>query len=359
MQTVIRDHLAHTTVKPRRLDHSLAIRSGESCREALHTRADSTPLLPTPLVVLHVSLHGAIANSAALKAAASMKARRPARRHDPPRETASSTACCRKGDVLMLAKSAATRSRNRRARAAQNAYFAEGYTLRRCATLPPDIAFLTSAAGASASGSTSRSPFSTGLDALLANPTEIRVFRTRQIAGNQIRPRRIGSGPHRLFTRDYKRGSPEGQHPWHGEPILSEDEFIAQGEKGHDRGGSCSSTPTAMPRSTWPPRASTRLYQGRRQSPPIVIHRSQRRDQLATMSARVGPAISEPAWYGAMSTAQLSAEASISSAPSARAAGVSPRRTQRLQLRRSTLASCCGRRGARLADRHSRAPTNA
>ena len=29
------------------------------------------------------------------------------------------------------------------------------------------------------------------------------------------------------FTRDYDRGSPEGKHPWHGQPVLSEAEFVA------------------------------------------------------------------------------------------------------------------------------------
>jgi hypothetical protein len=38
------------------------------------------------------------------------------------------------------------------------------------------------------------------------------------------------------FTRDYKLGSPEGHHPWHGQPIIKQDEFDAMAAKVHARG---------------------------------------------------------------------------------------------------------------------------
>lgn len=39
-----------------------------------------------------------------------------------------------------------------------------------------------------------------------------------------------------FFTRDYKLGSPEGHHPWHGQPIIKQDEFDAMAAKVHARG---------------------------------------------------------------------------------------------------------------------------
>jgi predicted amidohydrolase YtcJ len=39
-----------------------------------------------------------------------------------------------------------------------------------------------------------------------------------------------------FFTKDYKLGSPEGHHPWHGQPNISEVEFIRQARQAHQRG---------------------------------------------------------------------------------------------------------------------------
>ena len=39
-----------------------------------------------------------------------------------------------------------------------------------------------------------------------------------------------------FFTREYAQGSPEGQHPWHGVPIVRQDEFNAMAAKVHARG---------------------------------------------------------------------------------------------------------------------------
>lgn len=38
------------------------------------------------------------------------------------------------------------------------------------------------------------------------------------------------------FTRDYANGSPEGHHPWHGQPIVSQDEFNKAARVVHERG---------------------------------------------------------------------------------------------------------------------------
>jgi len=38
------------------------------------------------------------------------------------------------------------------------------------------------------------------------------------------------------FTRDYASGSPEGHHPWHGEPLVKQDEFDRLAGLAHQRG---------------------------------------------------------------------------------------------------------------------------
>ncbi len=38
------------------------------------------------------------------------------------------------------------------------------------------------------------------------------------------------------FTRDYANGSPEGHHPWHGQPIVSQEEFNKAAKLVHERG---------------------------------------------------------------------------------------------------------------------------
>lgn len=38
------------------------------------------------------------------------------------------------------------------------------------------------------------------------------------------------------FTRYYANGSPEGHHPWHGQPIIDQDQFNAMAKQVHDRG---------------------------------------------------------------------------------------------------------------------------
>lgn len=39
-----------------------------------------------------------------------------------------------------------------------------------------------------------------------------------------------------LFTRQYKLGSPDGQHPWHGQSLVNQQEFDAMAAKVHARG---------------------------------------------------------------------------------------------------------------------------
>jgi predicted amidohydrolase YtcJ len=39
-----------------------------------------------------------------------------------------------------------------------------------------------------------------------------------------------------FFTQDYANGSPEGHHPWHGQPIITQEEFNRRAKIVHDRG---------------------------------------------------------------------------------------------------------------------------
>src|SRR5690606_32724062 len=198
------------------------------------TRAELDAIAPDrPLVVLHVSLPAAVPNSAPLKAGGIAEPT-----PVPPggmmlRDEAGrpTGVLLEKAMFLLLAKMPQRTAEQKLAAldAAQNAYFAEGYThAQDGATLPPDIAFLTSeAARERLKIDLALLPFSPGLDALLAQPDlkfgayrgHVKLQGIKFVLDGSVQAR---TG---YFTRDYKRGSPEGHHPWHGEPALSEAEF--------------------------------------------------------------------------------------------------------------------------------------
>ena len=312
VSAAIRDHLARAPARPGgwttvwQFDH-------ETLAEKRYiTRAELDAIAPDrPLVVLHVSLHGAVANSAALKAAGidegtpvppgGMMLRDDAGRRNG--------VLLEKAMFLLLAKMPQPTAEQKLAAldAAQNAYFAEGYThAQDGATQPPDIAFLTSpAAREKLKIDLALLPFSTGLDGLLANPDlefgswqgHVKLQGIKFVLDGSVQAR---TG---YFTRDYKRGSPEGHHPWHGEPVLSEAEFIAQAKKVHDRGwqlfvhanGDAAIDMAIRGFDT----LGIKAADNRR---PIVIHSQfQRRDQLAAYRRiGVGPAyFSNHTWYWA------------------------------------------------------------
>ncbi|MEI4509190.1 amidohydrolase [Sphingopyxis sp. CCNWLW253] len=312
VSAAIRDYLARNPAKPGgwttvwQFDH-------ETLAEKRYiTRAELDAIAPDhPLVLLHVSLHGAVANSAALKAAGIDEAT-----PVPPggmmlRDDAGKLngVLLEKAMFLMLAKMPQPTAEQKLAAldAAQNAYFAEGYThAQDGATQPHDVAFLTSpAARERLKIDLALLPFSPGLDALLANPDlkfgtyqgHVKLQGIKFVLDGSVQAR---TG---FFTRDYQRGSPEGHHPWHGEPILSEEEFVAQARKVHDRGwqlfvhanGDAAIDMAIKGFDT----LGIKAADDRR---PIVIHSQfQRRDQLAAYKRiGVGPAyFSNHAWYWA------------------------------------------------------------
>ena len=304
------------------------------------TRAELDAIAPDrPLVVLHVSLHGAVANSAALKAAGIDEVT-----PVPPggmilRDDAGrlNGVLLEKAMFLLLAKMPQPTAEQRLAAldAAQNAYFAEGYThAQDGATQPPDLAFLTSPqARERLKIDLALLPFSPGLDALLAKPDlkfgsyqdHVKLQGIKFVLDGSVQAR---TG---YFTRDYKRGSPEGHHPWHGEPVLSETDFVAQAKKVDDRGWQLFVHANGDAAIDMAIRGFDALgIKAADDRRPIVIHSQfQRRDQFAAYKRiGVGPAyFSNHAWYWAdVHRTNFPAEVVdfISPFASARAAGLTP-----------------------------------
>ncbi|WP_411339019.1 amidohydrolase [Sphingopyxis sp. J-6] len=338
LQRAIADHIAAKAIPPGgwvvvwQYDQ-------ENLAEKRHiTRAELDAVAADrPIVVLHVSLHGLVANSAALAAAKLTDASQP-----PPggmllRDTAGrlNGVLLEKATFLMLAAMPQPTADQKLAAldAAQNAYFAEGYThAQDGATLPPDIAFLTSPqARERLKIDLALLPFSPGLDALLANPDirfgeyqgHVKLQGIKFVLDGSVQAR---TG---YFTRDYKRGSPEGHHPWHGEPVLSEAAFIAQARKVHERGWQLFVHANGDAAIDMAIRGFDALgIEATDNRRPIVIHSQfQRPDQLpAYRRIGVGPSyFSNHSWYwGDVHRTNFPAEVVdfISPLRSARAAGL-------------------------------------
>ncbi|PKP88191.1 MAG: amidohydrolase [Alphaproteobacteria bacterium HGW-Alphaproteobacteria-17] len=340
VQTVIRNHVARSPAKPGGWTTVWQFDQENLTEKRYITRAELDAVAPDhPLVVLHVSLHGAVANSAALTAAGidettSVPSGGIILRDDAGKLNG---VLLEKAMFLLLARMPQPTPEQKLAAldAAQNAYFAEGYThAQDGATQPPDVAFLTSpAARERLKIDLALLPFSTGLDGLLASPDV--NFGTYQghvkLQGIKFVLDGSVQGRTGYFTRDYKRGSPEGHHPWHGEPILSETEFAAQAKKVHDRGWQLFVHANGDAAIDMAVRGfdalGIRAADNRR---PVVIHSQfQRRDQLpAYARIGVGPAyFSNHAWYwGDVHRTNFPAEVVdfISPLRSARAAGLTP-----------------------------------
>lgn len=340
VQAVIRSHVARSPAKPGGWTTVWQFDQEVLAEKRYITRAELDAVAPDrPLVVLHVSLHGAVANSAALKAAGIDEAA-----PVPPggmmlRDDMGKLngVLLEKAMFLLLAKLPQPTAEQKLAAldAAQSAYFAEGYThAQDGATLPSDIAFLTSAAARERLKiDLALLPFSTGLDALFANPDlkfgayqgHVKLQGIKFVLDGSVQGR---TG---FFTRDYKRGSPEGHHPWHGESILSEADFIAQAKKVHDRGWQLFVHANGDAAIDMAVRGFDALgIKATDNRRPVVIHSQfQRRDQLpAYARIGVGPAyFSNHAWYwGDVHRTNFPADVVdfISPLRSARAAGLTP-----------------------------------
>lgn len=340
LQAAIRAHIAARAMPPGQWAIIWQY-DQEALAEKRHiTRAELDAVAADrPILVLHVSLHGAVANSAALAAAGIDEATPVPPGGIMPRgaDGKLNGVLLEKAMFLMLAKMPQPAAEQKLAAldAAQNAYFAEGYThAQDGATLPPDIAFLTSdAARQRLKIDLALLPFSTGLDALLAQPDLKFGTYTDHVKLQGIKFVLDGSVQARtgFFTRDYARGSPEGTHPWHGQPVLSEADFIAQAKKVHDRGWQLFVHANGDAAIDMAIRGFDALgIKAADDRRPVVIHSQfQRRDQLpAYARIGVGPAyFSNHAWYWAdVHRTNFPAEVVdfISPLRSARAAGLTP-----------------------------------
>lgn len=340
LQSVIRDYIARRAIPAGgwvvvwQYDH-------EKLAERRHiTRAELDAVSPDhKIVVLHVSLHGLVANSAALTAAHFTDATQP-----PPGGMMLRDAAGRLNGVLlekamymlMPALPQPTEAQKLAGLdAAQQRYFAEGYThAQDGAAQPADVAFFTSAAArAHLKIDLALLPFYTGLDALLANPGV--KFGTYQghVKLQGIKFILDGSPQARTayFTRDYARGSPDGAHPWHGQPITTQDEFDTLARKVNDRGWQIFVHANGDAAIDMAIKGFDALgIQAAADRRPIVIHSQfQRPDQLADYKRiGVGPAyFSNHTWYWAdIHRSNFPAEVVdfISPFKSARAAGLIP-----------------------------------
>ncbi|MFM6949417.1 MAG: amidohydrolase [Novosphingobium sp.] len=210
------------------------------------TRAELDAILPDrKVVLLHVSLHGLVANSAALKAAKLRDGMKP-----PAGGVMPSDAKGKLTGLLfekaMLPMSLVLPQPSVEAKLAaldgvQMRYAREGFTWAQDgATNPVDLAFLTSpAAQQRLKIDLALLPFAmTGIDAVLDNPAMTPGAHFGRVKLQGIKFTLDGSPQARtaFFTRDYALGSPDGQHPWHGQPVTTDEAFQTLARKVHERG---------------------------------------------------------------------------------------------------------------------------
>ena len=310
LQAVIRDHIARKAPAPGEWV-TVWQYDQEGLAEKRHiTRAELDAVAPDrPLLVLHVSLHGAVANSAAL-AAAGLDEATPVPEGGMMLRDADGKlngVLLEKAMFALLPKMPRPSAERKLAAldAAQARYFAEGYThAQDGATQGEDFAFLTSEAVRDRLRiDLALLLFAPQLDALLAEP-DIRFGRyDGHVKLQGIKFVLDGSPQARtaFFTRDYARGSPEGHHPWHGAPILSAEEFTAEARKAHERGWQLfvhANGDAAIDMAIAGFDALGIAAADNRR--PVVIHSQfQRRDQLpAYVRIGVGPSyFSNHSWY--------------------------------------------------------------
>lgn len=210
------------------------------------TRAELDAILPEhKVVLLHVSLHGLVANSAALDAAGLHDGMAPPEGGVMPSD-ASGKLTGLVFEKAMMPVSAVLPKPSAEMRLAaldrvQMLYAREGFTWAQDgATTPADLTFLTSPeAQRRLKIDLALLPFAmTTLDTILQNPTYVPGARFGRVKLQGIKFTVDGSPQARtaFFTRDYALGAPDGSHPWHGQPIVRDADFQALLHKVHDRG---------------------------------------------------------------------------------------------------------------------------
>lgn len=263
------------------------------------------------IVVLHQSLHALVANSAALHAAGLTDASQPPAGGMMLRDADGrlNGVLLEQSTFLMLAAMPQLSPEQKLARldAAQQRYFAEGYThAQDGATMPADLAFFTSpAAHEHLKIDLVLLPLYTGLDALLARPDIRFGDYDGHVKLQGIKVILDGSPQARTgyFTHDYARGAPDGSHPWHGAPAMDQAAFDRLATTVTNRGWQIfvhANGDAAIDMAIKGfDAAGIKAADDRR---PVVIHSQfQRRDQLADYKRiGVGPSyFSNHAWYWA------------------------------------------------------------
>lgn len=210
------------------------------------TRAELDAILPDhKVVLLHVSLHGLVANSAALDAAGLKDGMTPPEGGVMPSD-ANGKLTGLLFEKAMLPMSAAMPKPSLQMRLAaldrvQMLYAREGFTWAQDgATTPTDLAFLTSPeARDRLKIDLALLPFAmTGIDAILQNPGYRPGARFGRVKLQGIKFTLDGSPQARTayFTREYALGAPDGHHPWHGQPVVRDTDFQALLNKVLERG---------------------------------------------------------------------------------------------------------------------------
>jgi predicted amidohydrolase YtcJ len=312
LQGVIRSHITRRAI-PKGAWVVVWQYNEEKLSEKRHiTRAELDAVSPDhKIVLLHISLHGLVANSPALAAAGLSDASQP-----EPGGLMLRDAAGRLNGVLLekamyrlmpALPQPTDEQKLAMLDAAQARYFAEGYThAQDGATQPADLAFFTSAAARERIKiDLALLPVFTGLDAMLADSALAFGTYDGHVKRQGIKFMLDGSPQARtaFFTRDYARGAPDGAHPWHGQPIVKQEEFETLARKVHDRGWQLfvhANGDAAIDMAIQGFDAlGIKAADDRR---PVVIHSQfQRPDQLAAYKRiGVGPAyFSNHTWYWA------------------------------------------------------------
>ncbi|NBW76434.1 MAG: amidohydrolase [Sphingomonadaceae bacterium] len=210
------------------------------------SRAELDAILPDrKVVLLHISLHGLIANSEALKAAKLRDGMKPPTGGVMPSDAKGKLTGLLFETAMLPVRSVLPQPTLEMRLAAmdgvQMRYAREGFTWAQDgATNPVDLAFLTSpAAQQKLKIDLALLPFAmTGIDAVLENPamTPGARFGRVKLQGIKFTLDRSPQARTAFFTRDYALGSPDGVHPWHGQPVTSDAAFQTLARKVHERG---------------------------------------------------------------------------------------------------------------------------
>ncbi|WP_374531259.1 amidohydrolase [Novosphingobium sp.] len=196
------------------------------------------------VVLLHVSLHGMVVNSAALAAFGIDEATPVPPGGIMPKdgEGKLSGLLFEQAMYLAMPKLPQPTEQEKLAAidAAQQRYMRTGYThAQDGATQPADLAFLTSpAARERLKIDLALLPFYSNLPALLKqkDPGFGRYQGHVKLQGVKFVLDGSPQARTAYFTRDYANGSPDGHHPWHGQPVMDEAKFQAMAKQVNDRG---------------------------------------------------------------------------------------------------------------------------